>query len=54
MKTIGQLRKEIESLPDDTPICQSCNYELLATDEEPNEWYCPNEICMDITHYPVN
>ncbi|KKN74703.1 hypothetical protein LCGC14_0387450 [marine sediment metagenome] len=54
MKTIGDLKRDIEHLPDDTPICESCNYELVQTDSaEENEWYCPNERCVNEDTYPV-
>ncbi|KKN65876.1 hypothetical protein LCGC14_0476930 [marine sediment metagenome] len=49
MKTIGDLKRDIEHLPDDTPICESCNYELvdLRILGEKSGWYCPNEMCLE-------
>ncbi len=52
MKTISELKRDINHIPDDTPICESCNYELVETDEG-TDFYCPNEMCLDHEQYSV-
>ena len=52
MKTIEDLKRDIAHLPDDTQICEDCNYELLdKLDDDENadegELYCPNEMCLN-------
>jgi len=49
MKTIGDLKRDIAHLPDDTPICPSCNYELIEDEDEDGKMvlHCPNNMCLD-------